>query len=167
MTPGRARTRIEWRPVIWSGLIAGAIFLVLELIMVPLFLGMPPWAPVRMIAAIVLGRDVLPPPATFDIGIFLAAALVHFPLSIIYALIHALMLERWPMNTAMALLAGGVFGLVLYLVNFYGFTAVFPWFAEARNWVSILVHIAFGVVAAWAYGALRTRGAVPRAAETF
>ena len=57
----------------------------------------------------------------------------------------------------MALAAGGVFGLVLYLVNFYGFTAVFPWFAMARGGLSIFVHITFGVVAALAYKGLQRR----------
>ncbi|MGQ0814996.1 MAG: DUF2911 domain-containing protein [Gemmatimonadota bacterium] len=47
-----------------SGLIAGVVFIVLDITLVPLFGLGSPWEPVRMIAAIVLGRDVLPPPAT-------------------------------------------------------------------------------------------------------
>jgi hypothetical protein len=44
--------------------------------------------------------------------------------------------------------------LVIYFVNFYGFAAIWPWFAQARNWVSILSHITFGVVLAWSYKAI-------------
>jgi len=55
------RTWISWRPAILSGLIAGLVFLILEMVMVPLFLGVSPWALVRMIGAIVLGQGVLPP----------------------------------------------------------------------------------------------------------
>jgi hypothetical protein len=40
-------------------------------------------------------------------------------------------------------------------VNFYGFTALFPWFAMARNWISIFGHLVFGLVAAGAYVAIR------------
>ena len=37
-------------------------------------------------------------------------------------------------------------GLALYVVGFYGFTAIFPWFAMARNMITIVSHIAFGMV---------------------
>jgi hypothetical protein len=30
-------------------------------------------------------------------------------------------------------------------------TAVFPWFAEARGWVTAIAHIVFGLVAADSY----------------
>jgi len=40
-----------------------------------------------MIAAIPLGRGVLSQPATFDAGIVLVALIVHFVLSVIFALI--------------------------------------------------------------------------------
>jgi lipid-binding SYLF domain-containing protein len=53
-----------------------------------------------------------------------------------------------------ASLKGAVFGLVLYLVNFYGFTTAFPWFAMARGPITIITHIIFGVAAAWAYKGL-------------
>jgi len=35
--------------------------------------------------------------------------------------------------------------------------ALFPWFAMARNWISIVSHIAFGLVLAWSYMALVQR----------
>ncbi|MDQ3007384.1 MAG: hypothetical protein M3R47_18615, partial [Chloroflexota bacterium] len=50
-----------------------------------------------------------------------------------------------------AILIGAVFGLILYFINFYGLTAIFPWFAMARNWISIFAHIMFGLIAAAAY----------------
>jgi len=85
----------------------------------------------------------------------MGALAVHFPLSILYAVILAWIIHRWA--TGRAIWVGAAFGLVLYLVNFYGFTAIFPWFAMARNWVSIVSHILFGMVAAWAYVRLATR----------
>ena len=48
-----------------------------------------------------------------------------------------------------ALAVGAAFGLAPYLINFYGMTALFPWFANARNWVSIFAHVMFGLIAAW------------------
>jgi len=144
---------IDWKAATWAGIIAGMVFLVLEMIMVPVFGGGSPWGPPRMMAAIVLGEGVLPPPATFEVGIIMAAMGLHAVLSIVYAVVFAAVVSR--LSFGLALILGGFGGLVLYLVNFYGFTALFPWFAMARNWISIFGHVVFGLVAAGAYVAIR------------
>lgn len=150
---GRQKKRIEdWRAAVLSGLIGGLVFMILEMAMVPLFLGGSAWGPPRMIAAIVMGNEVLPPPATFDMGIVMVAMLVHFPLSIIYAIAAAIIFDR--VSPLPSVIIGAVLGLLVYVINFYGFTAVFPWFAEARNWVSIFAHIVFGVAVAASYEGL-------------
>ncbi len=140
---------IDWSAAIQAGVIAGVVFMVLEMILVPLVAGGSPWGPPRMIAAILLGKGVLPPPATFAVGPFMAAMIVHFALSILFGIILALFIRG--LGTGRAVLVGLGFGLVLYLVNFYAFTAVFPWFAAARTPVTIFTHLVFGGVAAWAY----------------
>jgi hypothetical protein len=146
---------LSWSGVFWSGLIAGVAFMMLEMLMVWAFMGASPWGPPRMIAAMALGQGVLPPPATFDLGIFMAAMFIHFALSWLLAAVFA-----WAfggLNTGTAVLVGAVFGLVVYFVNFYGFTAIWPWFANARNWVSVFAHIMFGVILAWSYKAIAHR----------
>ncbi len=135
-----------------SGLIAGVVFMMLEMIMVPLFMGDSPWAPPRMIAAIILGKDVLPSPtnpATFNFGVLMAAMLLHFIASIIYAIIIGWLCRTRDMGTSIFI--GAAFGLAIYFINFYGFTTLFPWFAMARNWISIFSHIMFGLIAAFAF----------------
>lgn len=154
------RRGIDRGSVVLAGLIAGAVFMLLEMVMVPVFLDGSPWAPPRMIAAIAMGRDVLPEPgASVGIsgGVLLVALTVHFVLSVGYALGLAWIVDQWPLGPSVA--AGGIYGLALYLINFYGFTAIFPWFAMVRNWVSIVAHIVFGVVAAGAYVMLAERAA--------
>jgi uncharacterized membrane protein YagU involved in acid resistance len=142
----------NWKVAIWAGLIAGAVFMIMEMTLVALAGGESPWAPPRMIAAIVLGENVLPPPATFDIGIMTTALIVHFALSIVYAVLFAWVVSRWQMSRGVAIVLGAGFGLALYLINFYPIAAaLFPWFAMARNWISILSHIVFGAVLAWSY----------------
>lgn len=148
-------SHISVTSAIWASLAAGLVFLVLEMIMVPLFMGMSPWAPPRMIAAIVMGRDVLPPPDTFNFGIVAAAVLIHFTLSLIYAFIFAFVAKGRSLQGATLLGAG--FGLVLYLVNFYGFTAAFPWFADARNWISVFAHLVYGAVLGVSYAVCADR----------
>lgn len=141
----------KWTVAILSGIIAGAVFLLLALVLVPVILGDSPWGLPRMIAAILLGNGVLTP-TTFSLGIILTAVVLHFFLSVVYAIIFALIFGRLQLGPA--LLTGAGAGLVLYLVNFYGFTALFPWFATARNWVVVLDHLIFGVVTAWSYVAM-------------
>jgi hypothetical protein len=148
--------KISWKGVVWSGLIAGVVFIMLEMFMVWAFLGGSPWGPPRMIAAMVLGRDVLPPPAPFALGIMMVAMIIHFMLSWAYAFLFA-----WAfggLKTGTAVLIGAALGLAIYLVNFYGFTALWPWFSNARTWVSIFAHLMFGIALAWSYKALAHPG---------
>lgn len=146
-----ARTVFSLSAAFKAGLIAGLVFLILEMLLVGTVGGDSPWAPPRMIAAIGMGREVLPPPATFDITIILVAMVIHFVLSIVFALTFARIATGLRLSRTALLIAGAVFGLVLYFINFYGFTAIFPWFAMARNWISTLAHLVFGLVVAWAY----------------
>jgi hypothetical protein len=155
--PSSISRGVSYKAAIWAGLVAGAVFMVLEMIMVPMFGGGSPWGPPRMIAAIVMGPDVLPPPATFDLTILMVAMAVHFVLSIVLAVVLAWIVRGRPMGTA--LIIGGVFGLAVYLFNFYGMTVVFPWFAMARNWISIFAHVVFGLAAAWSYLAFSRKAA--------
>ncbi len=161
MARTRAATYVErsryphWMPAVWSGLIAGAVFLIVEMALVAAIGGESPWGPPRMIAAIVLGEGVLPPPATFDFGVVLTAMVVHFALSVILGIALAFLIYRLDLTWALAV--GLAFGLALYLVNFYLFTAAFPWFAMARNGITIFAHLLFGLVLAWSYKALARR----------
>lgn len=147
MTPS-ARNRPSWKAVIWAGLIAGVVFMMMEMGLVAAS-GQSPWGPPRMIAAITMGRDVLPPPASFDAAVFIVAMAIHMALSVLLALVFAFVAAR--LGLVMAVVAGAVFGLLIYLVNFYGLTTFFPWFAMARNAISIVSHVAFGAVLALSY----------------
>lgn len=144
--------RINHKAALWGAFISGAVFMMLEMIMVPVFMGGSPWGPPRMIAAIGMGESVLPPPATFDAVIMMVAMLIHFGLSVILAFLFAFLfaLTRRP-AVGMAIGLGAVFGLVVYVVAFYGMTAIFPWFAMARGWVAIFAHFAYGAVLGWVY----------------
>jgi len=102
----------------------------------------------RLTAALVLGHDVLPPPATFDVEVMLAATAIHFLLSIFYA---AILLPVRRSGLVVSHLAGAGFGIVLYFINMHGFTAIFPWFAEARGGITLATHVVFGVAVSMTY----------------
>lgn len=147
--------RTDWKAAVWAGLVAGLAFMMAEMLLVWLVQGMSPWGPPRMIAAMALGRDMLPPPADFSFVGVMTAMLIHFPLSIVYGLVLGWAIHR--LDKGAALLVGAVFGLIaVYAVNFYLIApVVFPWFVEARNWVGALAHVIFGVVLAGTYVAMR------------
>jgi uncharacterized membrane protein YagU involved in acid resistance len=148
-------SRISAKAAIWAAIIAGAVFMMLEMLMVPVFMGGSPWGPPRMIAAIGMGNGVLPPPATFDAGIMMVAMLIHFGLSVILAFLFAFIARG--RTVGMATMLGAVFGLVVYFVSFYGMTAVFPWFAMARGWIGIFAHIMYGAVLGFVYASIARR----------
>jgi hypothetical protein len=78
---------LNWKATIWAGIIAGIVFIMLEMAMVMGLEGQSPWGPPRMMAAMVMGEGVLPPPATFHFGIIMVAMIVHMMLSIVLAII--------------------------------------------------------------------------------
>lgn len=139
----------SWRTIATAGALAGLVFVAMEMVLVGTVGGGSPWAPPRMMGAIALGPSALPPPATFDAAIFTVGMLVHFGLSIVLAAIFAAALGSRNFSHGVAVLLGAAFGLAVYIVNFYGFTAVFPWFEMARNWITILAHLVFGGVLGW------------------
>lgn len=149
MTQTHAADRVRplnWQAALWAGIAAGIVFMMLEMLLVHFFQPMSMWAPPRMIAAMLMGQEVLPPPDTFDGIILMVAMMIHFPLSVLFAFILAWIVSQWELGLTSAIIVGIVFGLVIYVVNFYGLTSLFPWFADARGWIAIFAHAMFGLV---------------------
>jgi len=151
MTSLRTEVRhlMDWKAAVIAGLIAGAIFLLVLLVAYPLVTGGTPWTVFRFMGAIILGESVLPPPTTFDAGVVVTAVLLHFILSVIYTLVLAFIVHRW--GILITVIGGMLFGLALYLINFFTFTMFFPWFYPARAWPFSVVHILFGAIAGGVY----------------
>lgn len=153
-----ARSRpLEWRAIIGAGVIAALAFAVFETLMYAVALGQSPWVPTRMAAAILLGPAALEASGPPGLQVAMAALFVNFVLGILYALILSLIIRGLPQGPAM--ITGGLFGVLIYLVNFFWFDAVYPWVAEAQNYVSAIGHGLFGFVLAWSYKVLCRRRA--------
>ena len=149
--PGK---HISAKAVVGAGLLAGATYFVLAMLMAALILGSP-WVPARLIAAVTQGTVVLPPPYTFDLSVFIAAVIQHAVLSLIYAFIFAFFAKGRSIAAATAI--GVVYGLLLYVINFYGFTMIFPWFVAERNLGTVAMHLIFGAVLGATYAWLAPR----------
>jgi len=136
--------------VITASIVAGLVFAVMEMVLVAVVKGQPWYGPLHMIAAIGMGpTGVLPPPPTFQIGVAAVAMVIHMMLSVVLGLILATLLLAFRSN--LAWIIGLIFGIALYYIFFYGFTALFPWFAEARGWIGFVAHAVFGLVLALIY----------------
>lgn len=159
MTPlvrqAAGKSAIDLRAAIAAGLIASAIFIGLDALLGVVFLTGNINERMRMIAAIVLGEGVLPPPDTLEPGMLVTAIAVHMALSVAYAIVLAWLVFRVGVAAAVAIGIG--FGLTIYLVNFYGFSALFPWFESARGPVTLALHLLYGLVTAFEYKAFSRR----------
>ena len=143
-----------------ASIMAGLVFLALDIGLGWALRGISPWASLRMIGAIVLGPAVLSSPDTFDPAVALVAIFTHLMLSTIYGTLLALLMPA--VDIAWGILLGGFYGLALYYVNFYGLNAFSPWFAQQRDWVNLASHFAFGAALACAYTAINTRRVIGR-----
>lgn len=146
---------IRWPAAIYAGIAAGIIASVVQIVLWWMFWDVLPeilYRDVRLTAAIILGRSALAPPFIFDGVILFVATLIHFALSITYSVILAGMISRC--NLPVSLLVGIGYGLMLFWINMYGFTIIFPWVDVARDWITMASHIAFGLSCAGIYSAL-------------
>jgi hypothetical protein len=143
---------IDRRAAVWSGLAAGAIATAVQVLLwwltgqaVPDLL----LRDARLTAALVLGAGVLPPSTALLYPSLWAATLVHLLLSAVYGGMLAGFIRR--LGRLSSICAGLLYGLLLYGINMYGFTHLFPWFSQARGGITVAVHAAFGVAGAVLY----------------
>jgi len=148
----RMRQLMDWRAAFVAGVIAGIVLLILQLAILPVMTGTSPWVTLRLIAAIVLGEGVLPPPASLDAGVLVVALLLHLVFSILATLVIAFVLHRW--GLLVGIVGGALLGLAFYAINYYTFLLYFPWFFPMRSWIALLAHVIFGAVAGGTYEAL-------------
>ncbi|UVA81268.1 hypothetical protein [Pandoraea commovens] len=147
----------DWAAAAVAGFVACAFFSAVEMLMVLLVSGQSPWVPPRMVAAIVLGPGILSQPATFDVSIVAMALMVHAAIGVVLGVVLGAIIAPFRLDSDVVTVsvAGGVFGLVVYVVNFYVMTQMFPWFTESRGWTMLAGHIIFGAFAGYMYWVLR------------
>ena len=140
------KDRIQWGPAIGAGLIAGLVLLIIP--------RGSPWSSFTFFAPAVMGRSVV------GLGLMLGtASLIHLAVSVLYGLLISRVVAG--LKQQRAVFAGGLLGLLLYVVNF---GVVSTWWPQLRgSEISVVfAHIVFGLIAAGAY-----RGLLKRQAEPF
>jgi hypothetical protein len=151
----------DWVAAGVSGFAAGALLMVLDLLWSSVVDFGGPWRTSHMIAPILLGGDVGASTGySFSVGIVALSLAVHYVLGIVFGLALAVVMAPLHLDATVgrALATGAVFGLILYLVNFFGMVLWFPWLAELRGWATVAAHLVFGMTAAVLYWKLERRG---------
>lgn len=141
----------DWTVAAIAGFGAGGILMLLELIFATV-MGTDPWRTPRLIAAMVLGDPVLQV-SGYNLSVLIAALVIHYVLGIVFGFVLGGLIAPLHLDSSIGLvmLAGAVFGAVLYLFNFYIVASVLNWFEELRGWPTLLGHVVFGVVAGFVY----------------
>jgi hypothetical protein len=150
-----------FRQAITAGVRAGMSFLLFVIIMDGLLAGRP-IGHLRMIAAILLGRDALEPWYSGFAAVVIGLG-IHLILSILFGLIFTYLTMQLTIRIASPVRRvawGALFATGLWLVNYYLIAPVFGWywFVQQTHW---LVHgwighaVFFGMVLGW----IRDRGA--------
>ena len=117
-----------------------------------IIMGANPWEPSHKVAAIVVGQDVLHS-GEFNLVIVVVVLITQYVLGIAFALILSLLIApfHFDSSASMALLTRAVFGVVMYLFNFYGMVHFFSWFVDMRSWATVFAHVVFGMVVSVMY----------------
>jgi len=147
-TPQKMHQILDVKAALIAALISGIVFFLLNLFLTHAAVGSS-WIYTRVIASVVLGEEVLPPPATFDLTIFLISLAIHLLISVIFAMLIDLAIYRW--GLIIGFFGGGLLGLSLYVINFYALSYFFPWIYPYRSWVMVVSHIVFGALAGGLY----------------
>jgi hypothetical protein len=150
-----SRRRVQPLAALKAGLLASVAALFLLTFFGVVVYDESPWRLMRMIAAMVRGPAALEPDDEFDAALAAIAMLLFFALAALYSLALSALVSDSPRRYGA--LIGIAFGVALYHANFFGFTAIFPWFASLRTIDTLVVHAVFGLLIAKSYWFFRHR----------
>ena len=140
-----AKTGFRWKAALFSGLLAGAFFLMVSKGFIYISSGLPDR---------VMGRAVF---ANSDL-VFLFSAVVHLMISVVYAFLIGWLVYR--LDPIPAVLSSALIGAGLFALNYLIFHFVLNQ-ATGEEGAVFLVHVTFSMLAASLYKAF----SVPRATE--
>ncbi|WP_171092585.1 hypothetical protein [Usitatibacter rugosus] len=132
-----------------AGLVAGIAYLVTLSVMGSVVDGDGMWNPFHRIAAMLMGPSAMENADAFNANVVFSALAVHAGLSMIYGLVMAFLIVEFSQESAPWV--GAACGALLYVVNYYGFTGLYPWMIEMRGVVTFSAHVLFGGLVASCY----------------
>ena len=141
-----------------AGMVAGTVFLLILLFRIPAIYGGTAWLPLQYMASLVMGSGVLPPAEpTVIVGI--VGVVVHYILSLAFALTLAFITHRW--GFLVGIIVGALFGLAIFFINMGIFTLLFPWMYVLNVPTFAGGHVFFGALAGAVYEGFERERFVP------
>lgn len=147
-TETMAPRNADWRSAVFAGVIAGLVFLLVNMALTGQLLGNAQ-LPLQLSAALVLGTGVMPPAIGLGSSVLLTGLGVHLVLAVVFTCVIAFCLHRW--GIWVGILGGALFGLALYAINYYFVADFIDGFAVLRSWLMAASHMLFGAVAGGVY----------------
>lgn len=140
---------MSWRAIPIAGFVAGTVFLVMNLALMPILMDVDAEIILRYMASLVLGSDVLIEESST--AMIVTGIAVHYSLSLLTTFIIAIVIHRWGLLIGIGI--GSLLGLAIYGINFYALTFLFDleWFLAINNLLFMLSHVLFGAVAGGVY----------------
>jgi hypothetical protein len=144
------QTHMNWnwwvRQAATGGVVAGLIFALFEMVAAAALTGANAlFTPLRMVVAIARGPQVLAPDYPLTV-IVLGGLSLHLMIAAVYGVIFSILAAALRLaRPSLALLAAAsLYGLLLWLVNFYLIAPLaFPWFTQTDPIVQCVAHTIF------------------------
>lgn len=156
----RDNITLDVSAAVWGGLAGALMFVITKVLLLGEGVG-GIWATFRPIATFALRERVIEPDWEFSPLMLIIGIVLHLLLSLLFAFIITFVLHRW--GLLVGILGGAALGLAIYLINYYTFSLLFPWFfATDGGWPTAAAHIAFGAVAGGVYELLEENHARSR-----
>lgn len=137
---------VSLRAVVIAWLAGATVFLITNLVLMPVVLDMNAGVILRYIASLVMGRDVLLEDSSTSLVV---GVLVHYALSMAFTLIIVLVIFRW--GLLVGIIGGAILGLAIYGINLYFTTLIFDWFFATNSSVLLVSHVLFGATVGGVY----------------
>lgn len=129
-----------------SGVIAGLVYLLVQMGIAVVFRDGAGWEPLLRMAAVLMGEDAAPP-GPLSTTVLVLALLIHLTVSAVYGSLVALLVRN--SSVPAAVVRGMLFGAAVFVLHFWVIApAAFPWFEASRTWPTAINHLLFGAVAA-------------------
>jgi hypothetical protein len=137
-----------------AGAIAGAVFLLLELLATVVLGETSPVGPAYVTLHGIIGAEY----AAGSAALIVASVVLHFVLAMVLALPLAIFVHPWK-DILTASAVGAVFGFALYIINFRLMGLFIPALADFRDAAMIVNYGVYGAGVVVAYFLLRRRSA--------
>ena len=145
---------LRWVDAVGAGLLAGAIFLLLEMITAVVFGAGTPFGPAQVTLHGLTGGDGLP--ERLNVGLVLSGLLLHFVLAVVVTVPLAILIHPWR-DILLCAVVGLTMGAALFFLNEALLARMLPIWTEARYGFMIVDYAIFGMTGAIAYKRLQRR----------